>query len=277
MRHSRGSAVRIAEVNARLSLALGSFSFLALVLSDFFLGVREGIAGREHRVTARLLLFLPDSAKFAANQPDRGIDHLNFDQEIANFLQEVVEVVWANHVRQPRCFDLSSELAFRCFRDNEKSPDASARLLRNRCDFAKREKSRAVEVHRSRIGHDQGPIGALQFSEQCFLVWNDAHAPAFGVQDLLHGAGSAGVIVEHKNPHLTGSDRRTSTHKDIVYGPARLQVGGVKYVSLMEQLTGWTGLLWKAAEPLASLQPDNQRSSRDVFLESDSIPENLVS
>ena len=97
---SKGSTVRIAEVNAGFPFALGSFGcFLALVLGDFFLGVRKGVARREHSVPANLLLLLANGAKLAANKPDGCVNHLDLDQKIADLLQKVVKVVGANHVR----------------------------------------------------------------------------------------------------------------------------------------------------------------------------------
>src|SRR5579864_8964650 len=99
-RNSRCSAIGIAEVNAGLPFALGGCFFFLLVLGDFFFGVRKGITRREHGVAANLLLLFADGAKFATNKADRCVNHLDFDEKIADFFKKVVKVIRPNYVRK---------------------------------------------------------------------------------------------------------------------------------------------------------------------------------
>src|SRR5215472_15794960 len=123
-----------------------------------------------------------------------------------------MKVVGSDHIRQTCRLDLLGELPLACFGNDKKRPNAAACLLGDRRDLAEGEKRRTLEIQRSGVGHNRRPIRALEFGTQHLCVGNDAYAPTFGVQDLLHRAGAVWIVVKHKNAHLTGGDRRPGTH-----------------------------------------------------------------
>src|SRR2546430_6182251 len=54
------------------------------------------------------LLLLAKGAKFAAHQADGRLNDLDFDQQIADFLEEVMKVVGANYIRDRKSTRLNS-------------------------------------------------------------------------------------------------------------------------------------------------------------------------
>lgn len=62
------------------------------------------------------------------------------------------------------------------------------------------------------IGDDEGPFAAFQFREEQLRVGNDAHAPAFGIENDAQGAGAWGVGVEDENTYLRCYARDRGSH-----------------------------------------------------------------
>src|SRR2546429_7236402 len=112
----------MAEIAARLPLVLEGLRFLPLVFGNFLLGVRKRVARSEHGIQG--LLLLAKGAKFAAHQADGRLNDLDFDQQIADFLEEVMKVVGANYIRQACRLDLWGELPLARFGNDKKRPNA---------------------------------------------------------------------------------------------------------------------------------------------------------
>ncbi len=72
-----------------------------------------------------------------------------------------MKVVGPNHIRQACRLDLLGELPLARFGNDEKRANATARLLRDRCDLAQGEKRGTLEIHRRGVGHNQRPIRAF--------------------------------------------------------------------------------------------------------------------
>src|SRR2546429_6506579 len=102
----------MAEIAARLPLVLEGLRFLPLVFGNFLLGVRKRVARSEHGIQG--LLLLAKGAKFAAHQADGRLNDLDFDQQIADFLEEVMKVVGANYRSEEHTSELQSRLHLVC-------------------------------------------------------------------------------------------------------------------------------------------------------------------
>src|SRR2546429_8627262 len=70
---------------------------------------------------------LAKGAKFAAHQADGRLNDLDFDQQIADFLEEVMKVVGANYIRQACRLDLWGELPLARFGNDKKRPNEIGR------------------------------------------------------------------------------------------------------------------------------------------------------
>ena len=154
-----GLAIGVAEIaEVFAALVAAELAFLAFVFGEFFFRVGIGFAGCKHRIGARGLAFLlAEPAEFVADLAERSINCFDFDQQVADFFQKIVEVVGANNVGEFRLFELTDELAAGHFGDEEKAAEAAAVFDRNSANFAKHEKPRGIEPQEIGIGNDEGP------------------------------------------------------------------------------------------------------------------------
>jgi hypothetical protein len=147
-----------------------------------------------------------------ANLAQRGFNRFHFDQEIADFFKEIVEVIRPDHIRESVDFEVADVLACAHFGNQKENADAAAILGGDGGEFAQGDESRALDTRQSDIGDDEGPFPGLELSEEHLGIGDEADTPAFGIQDLFDRAGTWGIAVKDEKAHLAGLNSRTSTH-----------------------------------------------------------------
>ena len=148
-----------------------------------------------------------------AHLAQRSFDGLHFDEEIADFLEEVVEMVRANHVRHAIDFEVADVLAAAKLRNEIEDANPAAIFGRDAGEFTKGDKGRAVDAGDGNVGDYQGPFPRLQFRKELLGILHVANAPALGVEDLFDRTGALGIVVEDKDADLWGQDRGIGTHR----------------------------------------------------------------
>jgi len=160
-----------------------------------------------------------------AHLAQRSFDGLHFDEQVADFLEEVVEMVRANHVRHAIDFEVADVLASAKLRNEIKDANPAAIFGSDAGEFTKGNESGAIDAGDGNVSYDQGPFPRLKFREELMGILNIANAPAFGIEDLFDRAGALGIVVEDKNANLRGQDRGISTHRTIIALLARGEQG----------------------------------------------------
>ena len=177
--------VGVAEVDARFPLVLIFFGFLALVLGELFVGVGEGVAGGEHGGQAvGLLLLFSHFTKFAAHLAQGRLDGFYFHKQIADLLEEVMQMERPDDIRQTGLFEGVGVMGPGHFRDEIQNTEAASFVGGHAGELAQRGESRAFKIYQRHVGNDQRPLRALHFGEEVLGVRDDSDSPALGVEDL---------------------------------------------------------------------------------------------
>jgi len=173
-----------AEIGVGATAArLIEFGFLTLVIGELFFGVRGvGIAGSEHGVgTSGFFLLFAQAAKFVANLAQRDVNGFHFDEQVADFFQEIVKMVGAKDVRKPRGFEGLNVLSAAERRNHVKDAKAAAFVDGDGGEFAEDGEDGTIERDLCDVGDDQRPLGGFKFAEKELCVGYNADAPTFGV------------------------------------------------------------------------------------------------
>src|ERR1700722_4852200 len=175
-----GLTVRTAKVRAGLvSAASRSLALLLFILGDFFVTVGIRIAGSKHGIrTPGLLFLLAHGAKLVAHLANGTFDGFYFDEQVAHFLEKIVQVEGAQDIGRAGQLQGANVLVSTYFGHQIKDADAPSLFVRNAGQLAKRDEYRGIRASQRNISDNQGPFDRFERGKEQVGVLNQADSPA---------------------------------------------------------------------------------------------------